>query len=53
MQSPYITKNYLKRGSVMFEFKRYDGFIGSVPQKFIDSNFPKCPMCGTNEHIGN
>ena len=37
----------------MFEFKRYDGFIGSVPQKFIDSNFPKCPMCGTNEHIGN
>lgn len=33
----------------MFEFKRYDGFVGSVPQKFIDSNFPKCPMCGTNE----
>ncbi len=33
----------------MFEFKRYDGFVGSVPQKFIDSNFPKCPMCGTND----
>lgn len=33
----------------MFEFKRYDGFVGSVPQKFIDSNFPKCPMCVTNE----
>lgn len=30
-------------------FKRYDGFIGSIPQKFIDRNFPKCPMCGTTE----
>lgn len=30
-------------------FKRYDGFTGSIPQKFIDNNFPKCPMCGTNE----
>jgi hypothetical protein len=30
-------------------FKRYDGFIGSIPQKFIDKNFPKCPMCGTAE----
>lgn len=35
----------------MFEnvFKRYDGFIGSIPQKFIDRNFPKCPMCGAAE----
>lgn len=33
----------------MFDFKRYDGFVGSVPQKFADTNFPKCPMCGTSE----
>lgn len=33
----------------MFDFKRCDGFVGSVPQKFIDTKFPKCPMCGTNE----
>lgn len=32
----------------MFDFKRCDGFAGSIPQKFIDNNFPKCPMCGTN-----
>lgn len=31
----------------MFDFKRYDGFTGSIPQHFIDSKFPKCPMCGT------
>ena len=32
-------------------FKRYDGFIGSIPQKFIDNNVPKCPMCGSeNPH---
>jgi hypothetical protein len=30
-------------------FKRCDGFIGSISQKFIDRNFPKCPMCGTTE----
>ena len=30
-------------------FKRMEGFAGSIPQKFIDNNVPKCPMCGTNE----
>ena len=33
----------------MFDFRRCDGFTGSVPQHFIDEKFPKCPMCGTNE----
>ncbi len=33
----------------MFDFRRYDGFVGCIPQKFIDTNFPKCPMCGTSE----
>lgn len=33
----------------MFDFRRCDGFAGSVPQHFIDTKFPKCPMCGTNE----
>lgn len=33
----------------VIDFRRYDGFIGSVPQQFIDGKFPKCPMCGTNE----
>lgn len=33
----------------MFDFRRCDGFAGSIPQKFIDTNFPKCPMCGTND----
>lgn len=28
-----------------------EGFAGSVPQKFIDNNIVKCPMCGTtNPH---
>lgn len=31
------------------DFKRYDGFTGSIPQKFFDSKLPKCPMCGTTE----
>lgn len=30
------------------EFKRMDGFTGSVPQKFADTQIPKCPMCKTN-----
>lgn len=30
-------------------FKRFDGFTGSIPQKFIDKNFQRCPMCGTTE----
>lgn len=33
----------------LFDFRRCDGFAGSVPQKFIDTKFPKCPMCGTND----
>lgn len=33
----------------MAKFRRYDGFSGSVPQKFIDSKLTRCPMCGTNE----
>lgn len=32
-------------------FKRMEGFAGSVPQKFIDNNIQKCPICGaTNPH---
>ena len=27
------------------KFRRFDGFVGSVPQKFIDGRFPKCPIC--------
>lgn len=30
-------------------FKRFDGFVGSIPQKFIDRNLPRCPMCGSPE----
>ena len=30
-------------------FKRFDGFAGCVPQKFIDKNFLRCPMCGTED----
>ena len=29
-------------------FKRMEGFAGSIPQKFIDNNLKKCPMCGTD-----
>jgi hypothetical protein len=28
-----------------YRFKRYDGFVGCVPQDFIDKNFLKCPIC--------
>ena len=31
-------------------FKRYDGFIGSAPQKKIDTELPRCPFCGENPH---
>lgn len=32
-------------------FKRFEGFAGSIPQKFIDNNVRVCPMCGTtNPH---
>lgn len=30
-------------------FKRMEGFVGSVPQRFIDNHVVKCPMCGTTE----
>ena len=30
-------------------FKRMEGFAGSIPQKFIDNNVVKCPMCGTQD----
>jgi len=33
----------------MADFKRYDGFSGSIPQKFFDNKLPKCPMCGTTD----
>lgn len=29
-------------------FKRMDGFVGSVPQGFIDRNVKICPFCGTD-----
>ncbi len=29
-------------------YKRYEGFSGSIPQRFIDKRVPKCPMCGTD-----
>lgn len=28
------------------EFKRYDGFINSSPQKLFDKELPICPFCG-------
>lgn len=28
-----------------YEFNRFDGFAGSVPQKFVNRTFPKCPIC--------
>ena len=30
-------------------FKRRDGFVGSLPQKFADQKLTKCPMCGSSE----
>lgn len=30
-------------------FRRFDGFSGSIPQKFIDNRLPVCPMCGTKK----
>ena len=29
-------------------FKRYDGYIGSIPQNKIDDGLPICPFCGEN-----
>lgn len=31
------TKNY--------QFHRAEGFVGSVPQNFVNRTFPKCPVC--------
>lgn len=32
----------------MSEFKKSNGFTGSVPQKYIDNKFSKCPLCHSN-----
>lgn len=32
----------------LFDFRRCDGIVGAIPQNFINTKFPKCPMCGTN-----
>ena len=32
-----------------YNFHRADGFVGSMPQKFVDRTFPKCPICCSNE----
>lgn len=29
-------------------FKRMEGYVGSVPQGFIDGRVKICPLCGTN-----
>lgn len=31
-------------------FQRYDGFVGNIPQKKIDSGLPICPFCGKDPH---
>lgn len=33
----------------LFDFRRCDGFTGSIPQHFIDEKMPKCPMCGSTD----
>jgi hypothetical protein len=30
-----------------YEFHRAEGFVGSVPQTFVNRTFPKCPLCCT------
>lgn len=32
-----------------YKFHRADGFVGSVPQKFVDRTFPRCPICCSNQ----
>ena len=32
-----------------YGFHRADGFAGSLPQKFIDNHFPRCPLCCSNQ----
>ena len=34
-------------------FQRYDGFVGSAPQKKMDNGLPKCPFCGEHPHVLN
>ncbi len=31
-----------------YKFQRADGFVGSVPQNFVNRTFPKCPLCCNN-----
>lgn len=30
-------------------FRRCDGFAGSIPQKFVNTSLPVCPLCGTDD----
>ena len=30
-------------------FRRCDGYVGSVPQNFVNTNFPVCPLCGSTD----
>ena len=30
-------------------FRRCDGYVGSVPQNFVNTNFPTCPLCGSTD----
>ena len=32
-----------------YKFHRADGFVGSVPQNFVNRTFPKCPICCSKE----
>lgn len=32
----------------MANFKRYEGYVNSVPQRMIDSSLPVCPFCRSN-----
>ena len=32
----------------MANFKRYDGYVNSIPQRMIDSSLPVCPFCRSN-----
>lgn len=31
-----------------YQFHRAEGFVGSVPQTFVNRTFPKCPLCCTS-----
>ena len=33
----------------MAKFRRYEGYVMNVPQKFIDNNLPICPFCHSNQ----